>query len=123
MGEGVCGTLSAGTLSHAGDGGWHCVMPVSVWRQHTEGMVCVCECRGGKWHERRTEIIPTREEARGRGDRRGNVGDEGLSRGGIEEMVGQQGQIGLVPFVCECESVPMFFSVCVSVPASLYWLI
>ena len=38
------GPRSAGTLSHAGDGGWDCVMPVSVWRQHTEGMVCVCEC-------------------------------------------------------------------------------
>lgn len=37
------GTSSAGTLARAGDGGWHRVMPVSVWRQRAEGTVCVCE--------------------------------------------------------------------------------
>lgn len=54
-----------GTLSHAGDGGWHCVMPVSIWRQHTEATVCVCvfvSVGGGKRYERRTGIIPIYEK-------------------------------------------------------------
>ncbi len=78
----------------------------------------------------------TREVNR-KGGARGesNVGDEGVIEDeqrrdrGVRRMVGQQGQTGLVPvplcvcvYVCvyECESVPMSFCVCVSVPASLY---
>lgn len=92
------------------------VMPVSIWRQHTESAVCVhvCACvsvGGGKWYESRTEIKPIRERKPGGGGMSVMKGEQRKDRG-AGKTVGQRGHTGLCVCVRVCVWTYVFVCAC-----------